>query len=381
MDFSYSEEQLEVRALARQILGDQTGNERQQQIDAQEIRFDEKLWQDLADAGLLGVALDSERGGMGFNFETLALLLEEVGRTVAAVPVIPALVTAALPLQRFGSEAQKHACLPGLANGKHLITAALIEPGNEDPARPYTGATAAGAGWVLSGSKHCVPYAQQAEQCLITAQAEDELLVFLLPLSSPGLTLKEQASTAGEPQYQLDLESVALGESVLIARGEQALELVQWMQQLTRAAIAAMATGLCDAMLRMTAEYTSQREQFGVPVATFQAVGHRAADCYIDIECLRLVSQEAVSLLSLGLDAEQATTIAKIWTGDVCHRVSQASQHLHGGTGVDRDYPLFRYCLMARQLELSVGSSARLLEQLGTDIAVSFTSSGLETID
>ncbi|MFB3076582.1 MAG: acyl-CoA dehydrogenase family protein, partial [Lysobacterales bacterium] len=108
MDFSYSEEQLEVRALARQILGDQTGNERQQQIDAQEIRFDEKLWQDLADAGLLGVALDSERGGMGFNFETLALLLEEVGRTVAAVPVIPALVTAALPLQRFGSEAQKH---------------------------------------------------------------------------------------------------------------------------------------------------------------------------------------------------------------------------------------------------------------------------------
>ena len=229
----------------------------------------------------------------------------------------------------------------------------------------------------LSGSKHCVPYAEQAEQCLITAQAEDELLVFLLPLSSQGLALRPQASTAGEPQCQLDLESVLLAESALIARGEQALKLVQWMLQLTRAAIAAMATGLCDAMLRMTAQYTSQREQFGVPVATFQAVGHRAADCYIDIDCLRLVSQEAVSRLSLGLDAEQATTIAKIWAGDVCHRVSQASQHLHGGIGVDRDYPLFRYCLMARQLELSVGNSAQLLEQLGTDIALSFSSPGL----
>jgi len=381
MDFSYSEEQLDVRELARRILADQTGNQRQQQIDAQEARFDEKLWQDLADAGLLGVALNVEHGGMGFNFETLARLLEEVGRTVAAVPVISALVTAALPLQRYGSEAQKDACLPALASGKQLLTAALIEPDNEDPARPYSSATATQEGWILTGSKHCVPYAQQAERCLITAQAGDELLVFLLPLSSPGLTRTEQAGTAGEPQYQLDLESVSLAESALVARADQALELVQWMLQLTRAAMAAMATGLCDAMLRMTAEYTSQREQFGVPVATFQAVGHRAADCYIDIECLRLVSQEAVSLLSLGLDAEQATTIAKIWTGDVCHRVSQASQHLHGGIGVDRDYPLFRYCLMARQLELSVGTSARLIEQLWLDIAVSTADCSRRTFD
>ena len=376
MDFSYSEEQLEVQALARQILGDQTGNARQQQVDAQSARFDEELWRDLAAAGLLGVAIESESGGMGFNFETLGLLLEEVGRTAAAVPVIPALVSAALPVQRYGTEAQKQSCLPGLAGGDSLLTAALIEPGNEDTARPLTAAEATVDGWVLSGCKHCVPFAQQAQRCLLTAQGEEELLVFLLPLPSPGVTLLEQASTAAEPQCQLDLTGVVLAEADLVARGEQAEQLVQWMLQLTRAAIAITATGLCDAMLRMTAEYTSQREQFGVPVATFQAVGHRAADCYIDIDCLRLVSQGAVSLLSLGLEAEQATTIAKIWTGDVCHRVSQASQHLHGGIGVDRDYPLFRYCLMARQLELSVGNSAQLLEQLGTDIALSFTASG-----
>ena len=121
-------------------------------------------------------------------------------------------------------------------------------------------------------------------------------------------------------------------------------------------------------------EVSEEREQFGVPVATFQAVGHRAADCYIDVECLRLVTQQAVSRLSLGLEAEEAVTIAKIWVGDVCHRVSQAAQHLHGGMGVDRDYGLFRYCLMARQIEMSLGTSAQLTEQLGQDVALEYLS-------
>ena len=109
-----------------------------------------------------------------------------------------------------------------------------------------------------------------------------------------------------------------------------------------------------------------------MPIATFQAVGHRAADCFIDVECLRLVSQQAVSLLDQGLEAREAVLVAKIWTGDVTHRVSQAAQHLHGGIGVDRDYPLFRYCLWARQVELSCGSSAQLMAALGEDIATGF---------
>jgi alkylation response protein AidB-like acyl-CoA dehydrogenase len=125
-------------------------------------------------------------------------------------------------------------------------------------------------------------------------------------------------------------------------------------------------------MMRMTASYTSERQQFGVPVATFQAVGHRAADCYIDVECLRLTTQQAVSLLAQGGDSSEAVMIAKIWVGDVCHRVSQAAQHLHGGIGIDRDYELFRYCLWARQIELTCGTSAALTQGLGEKIAADF---------
>jgi 3-oxocholest-4-en-26-oyl-CoA dehydrogenase beta subunit len=371
MDFSYREEQLQVRELAVQILGDKTLPERQRELDESGTRFDEGLWQALAEAGLLGVALEEEHGGMGFDFETLCLLLEEAGRYVAAVPLLPTLVSAALPLQRFGSPQQTQ-CLGDVAQGRAILTAALLEPNNEDASRPSLQAKADGDHWILNGQKHCVPYLQQAQSVLLTAQSEGELLVLLVDVNAAGMTVTPQQATAGEPQAHCLLENYQAAAGSVVARGDQAGELVQWMLLLSRAATSSIALGLCDRMMRMTAEYTSQREQFGVPVATFQAVGHRAADCYVDVECLRLVVQQAVSLLTLELDAEEAVTIAKIWAGDVCHRVSQASQHLHGGIGVDRDYPLFRYCLWARQLELSLGTSARLTEQLGVDIALEF---------
>ena len=122
----------------------------------------------------------------------------------------------------------------------------------------------------------------------------------------------------------------------------------------------------------MTGSYTTEREQFGRAIATFQAVSHRMADCYIDVECLRLVTQQAASLVDQGRPADEAVTIAKIWCGDAAHRVSQAAQHCHGGTGVDRDYPLYRYCLAARQIELTLGNSAQLTGQLGEEIAAQY---------
>jgi alkylation response protein AidB-like acyl-CoA dehydrogenase len=125
-------------------------------------------------------------------------------------------------------------------------------------------------------------------------------------------------------------------------------------------------------MLKMTAAYTSQREQFGRPIATFQAVSHRAADAYIDVQNLRLACQQAASLLSARVAANQAVMIAKIWAADVAHRVSQSSQHLHGGIGVDRDYPLFRFCLWAKQLELTLGGGNSYLTALGDAIAEEF---------
>ncbi|MEZ5569335.1 MAG: acyl-CoA dehydrogenase [Halioglobus sp.] len=197
----------------------------------------------------------------------------------------------------------------------------------------------------------------------------DGLVVLLVDPNAAGVTLNPQVVTSGETRHELVMQNVQVPAEDVVVRGREALAAMQWARQATRTALSATAVGLCDKMMRITGQYTSEREQFGRAIATFQAVSHRVADCYIDVESLRLVTQQAASLIDQGRPAEDAANMAKIWCGDVTHRVSQAAQHCHGGTGVDRDYILFRYCLMARQIELSAGNSARLTGELGQAIA------------
>jgi len=373
MDFTISEELGSVQQLAQHILGDFTAVDQLSAIEQQPERFDGRLWQALAEAGLLGVDIEETLGGTDMGFYSLAMLCEEVGRTVAPVPVIPVLVSAAGTLRRFASPAQKEQWLPGIANGSSLLSAALEEYNNDDPAKPGCSATAMEGGYAISGTKICVSSAGSAKRILLSATTGDELLVALVDPLAAGVTLTPQVVTSGETCHELQLENVQVPGDDIIATGGKALEAMEWAHQATRTALCAMAVGVCDKMMRITGQYTSEREQFGRAIATFQAVSHRVADCYIDVECLRLVTQQAASLLDQGRLAREAVAIAKIWCGDVTHRVSQASQHCHGGTGVDRDYPLHRFCLLARQIELSAGSSALLTAQLGQDICAAYT--------
>jgi alkylation response protein AidB-like acyl-CoA dehydrogenase len=376
MDFTVSEELTSVKSLAQQILTDFTAVDQLKAAEQQEQRFDPELWRALAEAGLLGLDIEEKFGGTGLGYYALTTLCEEVGRTVAPVPVIPVLVSAAGTLRRFASDKQKEAWLPGIAAGSLQVSAALEEYANDDPSRPATLATATEGGYAISGSKICVSNAVGARRILLSAQQQDELLVALVDPQAAGVSLTPQRVTSGETLHQLELDSVQVPAEDIVATGARALEAMRWAQQASRTALCAMTVGLADKMMRMTGSYTSEREQFGRPIATFQAVSHRVADCYIDVECLQLVTEQAASLIDQGRPAEEAALIAKIWCGDTAHRVSQASQHCHGGTGVDRDYPLHRYCMQARQIEMSLGNSAQLTAQLGSRIAQQYLATG-----
>ena len=372
MDFTTAEEVHIVEQLAKQIFGDFTEVDKLKAIEAQEERFDAALWQALAEAGLLGVDIDESAGGMGLGYFALTVLCEEAARTVAPVPVIPVLVGAAGTLGRFGTDAQKEQWLPAIAGGAQWVTSALEEYGNDDPTSPATTAAAVEGGYAISGTKICVVGATSAARILLSARSGEELVVALVDPKAAGVTLNPQVVTSGETRSELVMDKVQVPAEDVVATGGEALAAMDWALQATRTALAASAVGLCDKMMRITGSYTSEREQFDRAIATFQAVSHRVADCYIDVECLRLVTQQAASLIDQGRDARDAVTMAKIWCGDVAHRVSQASQHCHGGTGVDRDYPLFRYCLAARQIELSAGNSAQLTGELGESIAAEY---------
>jgi alkylation response protein AidB-like acyl-CoA dehydrogenase len=224
-------------------------------------------------------------------------------------------------------------------------------------------ATDSGGTWTVTGTKICVPAAQVADAVLVPAAIEGGSVGLFLVRSGEGVGVEPQVTTFGDPQGALLL---ADAPATPIAEGTEA---VRWAYERAVGTQCSVAVGVCAEALRLTAEYTKERKQFGVPIASFQAVSHRAADAYIDTEAVRLTSHQALWRLSEGLPATAEVSTAKYWAAWGGQRVVHAAQHLHGGVGVDRDYPLHRCFLQAKELELQLGGATRQLLALGDVIA------------
>ena len=369
MDFSFDQEQQAVSDLAAQILEGLLGHDALKEHEASGEPYPAKVWEELAKAGLTGIALPAEHGGAGLGFTAACLVLEQVGRTTAPVPYLATVVLGALPVARFGTDAQQADLLPGVADGSVVLTVALHEDGTT-PGRPTVQARPDGEGWRVSGTKSMVPFGLQASRILVPARAgEGEVVVLLVDPAADGVSQEALETTSGLPETLLVMDDVAVDVGGVLAGPDQGAEVVDWMVQHATAAMCATAAGVCAEALSLTAEYTKTREQFDRPIATFQAVGQRAADAYIDTEAVRLTAWQAVWRLSEGLPAAEQVAVAKFWTAEGGQRVVHAAQHLHGGMGVDRDYPLHRYFLWAKQLELTLGGGTRSLLDLGDHLA------------
>lgn len=373
MDFSLTEDQIALRDLARKILEDHVTHERLKLVEAQPDWFDRPTWDELAKASLLGIALPEETGGSGLGLIELAVLLSEVGRVVAAIPILPTLVLGALPLAEFGSAAQRQRFLPGVAEGSTILTAALIEVDNEQPMRPLTTARRDGSGWRLDGVKTCVPVAHLAERMLVPARTgADAVGVFLLDPRGRGVELTRQEATNHEPQFRVTLAGAAVADADVLGDPTRGASIVDWTLQRALVGLCALQAGIAERVLQMTADYTKTREQFGRPIGSFQAVAQRAADMYIDTEAIRLTMWQGAWRLAQGLPAAEEIAAAKFWAAEAGQRVVYAAQHLHGGIGVDTDYPLHRYFLWAKAIELSLGGATLQLVRLGAAMAQAY---------
>ena len=243
------------------FIGAATEVDKLKAIEQQQKNFDADLWQALAKAGLLGLDIAEEQGGTGLGFYSLTALCEEIGRTVAPVPIIPVLVSAAGTLRRFASDTQKDQWLPGIANGTTLISAALEEYNNDDPTTPSCSAQKMEGGFAISGTKICISEATSVTRILLSAHTGDELVVALVDPRAAGVTLNPQLVSTGETRHELVMTKVQVPTEDIIATGSEALAAMDWAHQATRTALAAVAVGLCDKMMRITGQYTSEREQ------------------------------------------------------------------------------------------------------------------------
>ncbi|MFE2997888.1 acyl-CoA dehydrogenase family protein [Nocardia sp. NPDC059246] len=342
MDFRLSDELLEVQALAARVfsaLGDS-----------------DTIWTELGRTGLLGLALPDEHGGAGLGMDAACVLLEEQGRTVSAAPVWPHIVAA--------SALARHACgdvLTGVADGAVRLTVALEEYGSATAAAPTCRATptenGSGSGtWRLSGIKAAVPTPEGVDFVLVSAVADD----------GPGLYLVTNHDLAWEPAPTTDLDRaqdlVLESTPALRVGGRQAsTEVVRW----SRLAVAALQVGVADGALRLAADYVRDRRQFGRSIGSFQSVQHQLADCWTDVDAMRLTLWQALTSDSDENQADRAALVAAWWCGqaglDVVHRV----QHVHGGIGVDTDYSVHRHFLWGKQLAATFGGPEAVLQELG----------------
>ena len=367
MDFSFSEEQDAVRDLAKRILEDKVVEERLREVEAGVDRFDRDVFKALADAGLLGIGLPESAGGGGYGILEQCLVLEQVGRTVAPVPVLATTVLGAAPIAEFGTPEQIAAHVAPAASGEKILTAALVERLNPEVTRPTTTATSDGDTWKLTGVKVCVPAGTLADLVLIPASTEDGVGVFLLDPKGPGVTVTRQATTNKDAEAQLELDgAAALGVLGQVGDGER---IIQWIDERGTVALCAQQLGVVGKALEMTAEYSKTRVQFERPIATFQAVGQRMADGYIDVEGVRLTTWQAAWRLSEGLPAATEVEVAKFWAAEAGHHVAHTAVHIHGGMGVDVDYPLHRYFIAAKQIEFTFGGATEQLLAIGKTLA------------
>jgi alkylation response protein AidB-like acyl-CoA dehydrogenase len=360
MDFTFSDEQETVAKVARQLFESRATPEHLTELEAGDTRHDAELWRELATSDLLGIALPESVGGSGGGFLELSVLLSEVGWSVAPVPVYATLVLGADTIARHGDSELQQRYLPGVVDGTTILTAAITEPGSSDPTAPRTEARPDGDTWRLTGTKELVPAAQLAAAIVVSATTDDGPALFIVDGDAEGVTIAPVRTTNGEPYADVELTN-AVGRR--LGEGSDAVGKLY-----TRALVGlcAIQIGVTERALKLAASYTTEREQFGRPIGSFQAVQQRLADAFIDVEAIRWTTWHAAWLIGEGRPADREAAIAKFWAAEAGARVAASAQQVHGGMGIDVTYPLSRYFLWAKQIELALGSASQQLARLGS---------------
>jgi alkylation response protein AidB-like acyl-CoA dehydrogenase len=370
MDFTFTEEQLAVREAADGVFSGLVDPERVAAIEATEDRIDRELWGALAAADLLGLGVPVEFGGGGLGLSELCLVLEAQGACVAPVPLWATLVLGALPLAWFGSPELRARWLPPVAAGEVFLSAALAGSAESASGTPAVKAEETPEGWRLTGTEMAVPQAHLATRVVVPARTADgAVLLALVDPSGAGVALERAWTTNREVHPHLHLQGALVrGDEVLVGPDNGAAALSATLQA-AWTGLCALAVGLSESALAMTAAYLNEREQFGRPLSAFQGAMLRAADAAIDIEAMRVTLWQAAWRIDTGRDAARAVAVAKWQAAERGQRVVHATQHLHGGIGADISYPIHRYFLWGKQIELQLGGPSRQLARLGRLIA------------
>ncbi|WP_028216045.1 acyl-CoA dehydrogenase family protein [Paraburkholderia oxyphila] len=369
MEFGLSDEQSAVRDLADTLFGDFGGDERAGAFDAAQSAdgYDRALWGKLIHTGLATLTLPERAGGSGMGMLELTLVLEQQGRHLASAPLWQHQL-AMLAIHAFGEPGVSARVLPGLRGGDCLATVDASVEG-----KPSLRAVLDGDAWVLDGSigpLGAIGAGSVSTKWLVTpVQTAGGARLAIVDLDAGDIARVEGVSTDGEALATFAFANVRVPAGQIV--GDAAA--LDWLRCRAIACVAALQLGVAQEALLRTAQYASERTQFGRPIGSFQAVALRAADGFIDVEVLRTVLWQLAWRLDAGLDAGGETSGAALMLKQLAcdsgHRVAHTAQHLHGGLGADLTYPLHRFYLRSRALEMTLGGARASAAALGAWLA------------
>jgi alkylation response protein AidB-like acyl-CoA dehydrogenase len=334
MDFTPTEEQDAVRGLASSLFA--TATHPGLGVEG----FDNALWSKLVEGGLLGLSVSEDLGGGGLPLAVAAVVAEECGRAAGRVPVVP--VLSAL------SALEDATLIASVLAGAAIVVPALQADG-------WTAGVSA-ADNRLTGTQLAVAWAAEATHVVVAASSA----LYLVDLSDAGVVRESVVVSSLEPHASIAFDGVV--GTPLSASVERTLTVQTLL-------LCSSGVGVAERSLHIAAKHVSTREQFGKPLATFQTITYQVADCWIDVEAMRLTAQQAIWRVDEGLPAGEQTAIAAFWGSDALQRVVSKAVHLHGGLGVDVSYELHKWFLVGKVVELSLGGAQRQLEHLGELIA------------
>ena len=367
MDFSLGETQQAVIEAAAGVLGQrQPQPHPPAQPPAPGDDYDRALWKELGQAGLLGLAIPEWFGGGGLGVLDTAVLLTEIGRQAAPVPALATLMMGVLPVTRWAGRGILQHLLTGVGAGDVVLTAAVREPSEPMPPKPAT--TVNVGDGTVSGVKIGVPYAAAANRILVPATVSgDGTAIAVVDPSADGVTITRTPSSAGAPEYTLRLDEVVA--STILGTNRADNRAVADLYQLTLAGACCLADGAVAGALALTTKHVATRQQFGRPLATFQAVAQHIADVSIASRTLHLAARSSCWRLDTGREAGRDLDVAAYWLADQAPEALRICHHLHGGTGMDVSYPLHRYSALVKDLVRLVGGAEYRLSLLGARIA------------
>lgn len=332
--------------------------------DRDETGFSRDLWQQMVELGWAGILIPEEYDGLDFGYVGLGVILEETGRTLVASPLVATVLLGGSAVTLGGTEEQKKEILPSIAAGELLMTLAVDEKVHHAPTNISCSAERVDSGFKINGSKLFVMDGHVADQLIVVTRTSGQdsdssgITLLLVDRKAAGVSIKRTWMVDSRNAADIDFKDVQVPESAVLGRVDRGFELLDKVLDIGRIGLAAEMLGSVQEVFDITLNYLKEREQFGVPIGSFQALKHRAATMFCEIELSKSVVQEALSKLDEGSDTVPTNaSLAKAKLCDTFFLVSNEGVQMHGGIGMTDEYDIGFYLKRARVVQQAFGDA------------------------